>query len=240
MARSGKWVRVFVGGYDLTVKTTEADPGGVVYDVIDKSGYTQDKNYILGQCDSEMVIDGMFDVDTTEAALSTPGAAEHVTMVFGNNTLPVLGDPSFSLYGCQPEYKVNAAKGGLQAVTARFKPRAGTGTPVEMGVLLLDDTVTATGGASSNDYGAQTTAGAVGYCHLYGVSDSDTITIKIQDSANNSDWADLITFTLDGSAIGAERVATSATETVDRYVRAYYTISGTDPSFDVAVTFIRN
>jgi hypothetical protein len=112
------------------------------------------------------------------------------------------------------------------------------GTALEWGHLLANVSgATISGALASLDQAAGSLNGAVGYLFLTGVSAGDTIEVKVQDSPNNSAWADLITFTLDGSVIGAERLTVSGS--VGRYVRVSYTITGTDPSFDFAVIFIR-
>ena len=63
---------------------------------------------------------------------------------------------------------------------------------------------------------------------------SGSPTVKIQDSANNSDWADLITFST-SSAASAERK--TVTGTVNRYVRL--NLSGTFSNLALAVILIR-
>jgi hypothetical protein len=55
------------------------------------------------------------------------------------------------------------------------------------------------------------------------------MTAKIQHSADNSSWADLGTFTAVTAANAYQRI--SGTGTVNRYLRAQYTITGTSPSF---------
>ncbi|MEM7343003.1 MAG: hypothetical protein AAF485_02060, partial [Chloroflexota bacterium] len=105
------------------------------------------------------------------------------------------------------------------------------------GKLLADASVTANGHQASVDNGVSTSNGGVGILHILGLSAGDTITVKIQDSADDAAWSDLLTFTLDGSAIGAERVAVSGT--VERYTRASYTVAGSSVSFPIAAAFIR-
>ena len=63
---------------------------------------------------------------------------------------------------------------------------------------------------------------------------SGSPTVKIEDSANNSDWADLITFST-SSAASAERK--TVTGTVNRYVRC--TLTGTFSNLAFAVILVR-
>lgn len=61
---------------------------------------------------------------------------------------------------------------------------------------------------------ANSTAGAVGYMHVQAFSGFSGVVLKIRDSADDSTYADLITFAT-VSAIGAERQAVSGV--IDRY-----------------------
>jgi hypothetical protein len=60
--------------------------------------------------------------------------------------------------------------------------------------------------------------------------------VKVQHSANNSTWADLVTFAT-VTAVGAEHAVVAPATTVNRYLRA--TWSGTFTSATFAVAFAR-
>uniref|UniRef100_A0A6M3L727 Uncharacterized protein n=1 Tax=viral metagenome TaxID=1070528 RepID=A0A6M3L727_9ZZZZ len=235
MTRAGKWTNVFVDGYAITSYSHSVEMT-IEYDTEDGSAFEQDKNYTSLQGDGSATIDGYLSADVI-SALQTISGGKVITIPLGNNATPAIGDPAFMMNGCQGNYKVNSPKGGLQAANAAFKQA----NDAVWGVLLAKETgISADGNSTSVDQTAQTTAGGVGHCHITGVSASDTVTVYIEDSANNSDWATLITFTLDGSTVDGERVATTATETVDRYVRARWDVTGTDIDFDIVVSFKRN
>jgi len=89
-----------------------------------------------------------------------------------------------------------------------------------------DDEAAHDGAASSSNGGA-----AVVHCSAFSGTD---ITVKIQHSADNSTWADLLTFT-QLTAVGAEH--TTVTGTVNRYLRASW--AGTFTSATFAVAFAR-
>jgi hypothetical protein len=96
---------------------------------------------------------------------------------------------------------------------------------------------TATNGASL-DGTASSAHGLQAYLQTFALA-SGTPTIKIQDSADNSAFADVT-----GAAFGTiaanttERIATAAGSTVRRYVRVVTT--GTFSGLDFAVSFVRN
>lgn len=238
MARLGKFCRIFLEGYGLTTDISNVTDIGNVYDELEVSGYTQDHNYLPGMADATIVLDGYFDdaSGSTHTALKTITASQSklVTVALGNNALPTLGDPAASMDAQEVNYTVSPPRDGVMMVNATFKNR---GNNVEWGELLIDTSVTADGQTSSVDNGALSSAGAVAYLHITALSAGDTIVVKVQDSTNNSDWVDLITFALDGSAVDAERATVSGT--VNRYVRVDYDVTGTDVSFPIAVNFIR-
>lgn len=98
---------------------------------------------------------------------------------------------------------------------------------------------TATNG-SSLDYGAvSTTFGATAYAHVFAVTGT-SVTIKVQDSADNSSFTDVtgLTFTaVNGGATGYERISTSTTATIRRYTRVVTT--GTFSNAVFFVNFVR-
>ena len=82
--------------------------------------------------------------------------------------------------------------------------------------VVGEETITGTG--SSLDNSASSANGGRANLHVLAVS--GTWTIKVQDSPDNSAWADLVTF----SSLTATTASTSEiTGTVDRYLRASFT-----------------
>lgn len=237
--KAGKWVRVFIEGYDLTTDLTSV-PYSNTGQKVDVGGYTQDMSYLIARRDGVIVLDGFFNEDTnrTHTALKTlaEGNVSHlVSEAIGDNALPTVGDMTLHLSGAQATYLVNPDLSAAVAVNAEY---AAKGTPVEYGKLLADATITANGNQASVDNAASSANGGVGYLHITALSAGDTITVLIEDSADDAAWATLITFTLDGTALDAERLTVSGT--VDRYVRASYTVTGATISFPIAVGFIRS
>lgn len=233
MARSGKWVRCFTGGYALAARASEVQVESN-FDELEASGFGEDKHYEVGQGDGSITIDGYFD-EVTLLALQSGATAKIVTVAFGNNAAPTVGDPTFSMGSAQSSMEPAIPRDGLAAVKAKFVQKY----PLDMGVLLADTTDTsADGNGTSVNNGAATTAGGVGYLHLTGVSASDTVQVAVQHSANNSTWADLIVFTIDGATVEAERIA--VTGTVNQYIRAEWDVTGSDVAIDICVAFKRN
>ena len=119
-----------------------------------------------------------------------------------------------------------------------FSMSLGSGTPANVGVSLIDlAAVTSTGNGSTIDQTAATSNGAIGHLHVTDVSGSTPqLDMIIEHSTNGSDWATLLSFT---SASTATSEVVSVTGTVNRYVRASYTVSGSTPSFTCQVSLAR-
>lgn len=149
-----------------------------------------------------------------------------------------IGNPAASLNGLQIGYDPNRGADG--SLTLAVNLTASEGAPLEwgrQGTAGKRSDTTATNGASL-DGGAATTFGLQAYRHIFSFTGT-SVTIKVQDSADNSSWADLTggAFTA-ATAVGSEQIATSATQTVRRYLRVI--TSGTFSQCTFAVNLIRN
>ena len=86
------------------------------------------------------------------------------------------------------------------------------------------------GKKGSVDNGGETTNGFVAFLHVAqsaGAMGTNNWTIKIEHGTDDAAWADLTTFSADGSAVTAEKQ--TGTGTVNQYTRAVLTKSaGTD------------
>jgi hypothetical protein len=88
--------------------------------------------------------------------------------------------------------------------------------------------VTATGNGTGQDNGASTSNGGVAQLHVTANTMNNDTVFKVQHSADNSSWADLATFTTVATTVTtSERVTVATGTTVNRYLRADYTASGT-------------
>lgn len=237
-ARKGLYLEFWLDGYKLTPLASEVTPA-IEYETIEAGAYnTPVKQYLCGRGDGSLEFAGFFDSTTTGAsheALKTVGIDKVVGVAYGNNAAPVQGDIACGMPVHQASYKVSAKISEVIAAQATLKS---IGTALEWGKLLANLTgISADGNTTSIDDGASSSNGASAYLFISGISTSDTIQVKVQDSPDNSTWSDLITFALDGSAIDGERATVSGA--VDRYVRALYDVTGSAVDIDVAVIWCR-
>lgn len=148
-----------------------------------------------------------------------------------------VGSPAASLVAKQVGY--NPSRDDDGNLTFEVEAQA-TDYGMQWGELLtagVRSDSTATNGASI-DTAAAVSFGAQAFLHVYSFTGT-SVTIKIQDSANDSDWADLTGggFTLVTGAT-SERIATSATQEVRRYVRVITT--GTFSAVTFTVNIVKN
>lgn len=148
-----------------------------------------------------------------------------------------IGKPAASMMAKQINYDGSREAAGLFPFA--FTAMADT-YGLEWGDQLTDGprTDTAATNGSSLDNGAATNFGAQAWVHVFAFTGT-SVTIKIQDSADNSAWADLTAGSFGAiSAIGAARIATANNATVRRYTRVVTT--GTFSNAQFAVQFSRN
>lgn len=153
----------------------------------------------------------------------------------------VLGAPAFSHQALQVGYDPKRGADGsltmaVESVGAQYAGEWG----IQLTPGIRTDTA-AVDGASVHDVLAATTFGAQAYLHLFSCTAVDA-TITVQDSPDDAAWSDLVAFTpvATGSAPTWERVATSATETVNQYLRVITSTTGGITSLAFAVMVDRN
>ena len=191
------------------------------------------KTYITGLRDATLSASGMF--DGTASAVDAVLAAS-----IGSDTLaPVIfaaagatgGERAFILQAKTTSYEVSAPVGDVVSVSYDAQADGGADDAILLTSLAA---VTATGTGTARDNSASTTNGGIAQLHVTANTMNNDTVFKVQHSADNSTWADLATFTTVATTVTtSERVAVAAGTTVNRYLRADYTASGTG-----SITFI--
>jgi hypothetical protein len=150
-----------------------------------------------------------------------------------------IGGECFSMIAKQLNYDPVRANDGMLTTTVQAQANgfgAEWGQSLTAGVRI--DTAATNGTAL--DGTAQTLFGAQAYLHVFGVTGT-SMTVKIQDSADNVSFADVtgLTFaTVNAGLTSGQRLATANNATIRRYVRAVTTGTFNPGSF--AVQFNRN
>ena len=238
--QSGLGDALYVGGYDLSGDTQSLGAiggGPATIDVtgINKSAYER----IGGIRDGRIEWTSYFNPDTDKAhpVLSAlPTNDVHVLYCRG----AALGSPAAAMVSKQINYDGNRGDDG--AVTFSLQAQA-NGYGLEWGSLLTAGTRTDT--AATNGTGIDTTEslsfGGQAYLQVTEFTGTD-VTVKIQDSADNSSFSDVtgLSFTEITAGPTSERISISNTSTIRRYVRAVTTTSAGFTSLSFAVSVVKN
>jgi|SRR5215472_512737 len=151
-----------------------------------------------------------------------------------------VGAPAAEIFGRQIDYNpTRAADGSLTASVAV----QGDGFGLEWGVQLTpglrSDTAATNGPAVDTTQGLS--FGAQAYLQVTAFTGTD-VTVKIQDSADEVNWADVtgLTFAQTTGAQTTQRIATLNTAMIRRFLRATTTTSGGFTTVTFAVTVVKN
>lgn len=178
---------------------------------------------------------GLFDGATSavdqifEAARGAATAALWTAWVIGETAVGAIG---YAMRARGTQYRTSSPVAGLVASEAAGQADDDLERVKSLHPLAAE---TAAGNGTTLDDTVQTTTGAAAYLHVTGFTGT-SITVVIQDSANGTDWAAVtgLAFTAATAAGTSERVATAATATIRRYVRAVWTGTITSATFSVA------
>lgn len=248
----GKYTRVAYEGFDLTKFFNDASSTSTV-DTAETSVFLdQQKSYVVGHTDGTVSMSGMFDADpdgnadkVDDVLSSVLGTENGLGLVLPQGDLNGVGSRALFFTSKNTSYEISSALTDVVAVSTELQSSGG----IHYGVYLRDSVsgagyqsvtggAAATEGSSVND-GAASASGAVGHLQVTANSLDAALTVKIQESADDAAWSDLITFT---SVVAADTTAEQITVTgsVAQYVRALVDAStSTTGSAEVAVAFKR-
>ena len=232
----GKDTKVFMDSTDLSSYLNSADPSRTVgVGETTTFGATGNaKTYIAGSKDASVSFSGFFDATADNIIQGLVGANDKVALI-GFDGVDATDDCMFGK-GVTTNYGISSPVGDVVAVTFDLQASG-----FFSGSVLENATVTATGNGTARDNASSTSNGGGAFIIATSVSGTSTptLTAKITHSADNSTYADLVSFTALTSA-GAEVKEVASGTTVNRYLKVVYTVSGTNPSFNVIVGFGRN
>lgn len=228
MSLAGDHIQVLVGGFELT-----GDSNRLVisdnYAMHDVSSFGDAvHNFIAGQRNAGLEHAGYVNaaVGRTHPVLRGAEVQGVMSIYLGQNTAPVVGDPAYMLNAIQGKYGAMPETNRSIPFNAKFASRGGLSG---WGVALTPPVsfTNSTDGAGV-DNGAATTLGGAAYLHILQAVATDTYAITVQGATDSGFTAGLVTlatFTLNGSALGSERIA--ITGSIPRYTRFRAVRTGT-------------
>lgn len=235
--KHGKSTRLLFNASDLSAYFRDASASRSV-ETAETTAFGQDaKTYIVGLEDGTLSASGMFDGaqgavdDVLRTALG--GDANDVISVFPEGLS--VGKVALSAAVKRTSYEVSSPVGDVVATSLEVQADGG----IDRGIALAAAAaVTASGTSAAQDNGASSANGGVGYLHVTGNDRNGSTALKVQHSADNVTWVDLITFaSVPTNTATSERVA--VTGTVNRYVRASHAPGGSTGSVTYTMTFAR-
>ena len=232
--KHGKDSKVYVNSSDFSSYFNSVDVARTA-DVAESTTFgLGSKSYITGNKDGTFSVTGFFDATADGVLQPLLGGADMV-FVLGVDGVDATDGCSFAK-GNINNYGVSSAVGDIVATSLDIQADSG----VYNGTVLENATVNATGSGTARDNAVATGNGGGAFFIVQTASGTTpTIDAKITHSADNSTYADLVTFT-QATSTTAEVKTVSAGTTVNRYLKVQYTVGGTNPSFAVIVGFGRN
>lgn len=231
----GKKARVYITGVDLSNYLRSAGTGAE-QDLAESSGLAQDdKTFAVGMQGGKLSLDGMFGADS---AGGTSQIADVLEEVFGVSELHAIHLPQGDGFGNRA--KLFSGKQSSVEITTPYSDvgkisgEATSDIGIKSGLVHhASGKEVASGNSAELDAGAASANGGLAIVQVFDVSGggANTLTVKIQDSPDDSVWADLITFTATRAGEFAEARVLAAGSAVDRYTRCLWTLSGGDATF---------
>ena len=243
----GKNTAVYIDEFDLTSYFTDTSIA-LDNDVSETTAFGDtNKSFILGTRGGTLSMSGMWAADTD-------GSDEELQALLGNSTTPIItvregaaaiGSRAVIAQANETSYAITNPIADVVTVSADFEC---TPNQVSNLTFALAGGVQLTAGASiahgslgnlsSVDNGASSANGGAGTLHVPTNTVNGNTTIKIQHSANDASWADLISFTVVGSSAKTSEIK-AVSGTVNRYLRASASTAGSSGSITFMVAFAR-
>jgi len=217
---SGLGVRLYAAGYDLSGDVNVVDAIGYTQEMLDVTTLDLEAtSRLAGLSDASLTVNGWFEALSDHTAYtSNTGKMPTADQVVFTQMGTALGDPFAGLTAKEATYVVTRASGSALATTATYSSTAGQQS--EWGVTLTASKTTNASAASGTgvDNAASSANGCVAYLEAMSLT-SGTCVVKVQHSTDNSTWADLITFTSVTTANVPFAQRSTASGTINRYLR---------------------
>ena len=242
---TGLGANLYVSGNDLSgdvgaVNTITASRALLPITGIDKSAPER----LHGLRDGEVSFQAWFNPAAGQAhpVLSSLPTADRIVSYWHRAT--AVGDTAGSMVGKQIGYDPNRGQDGSLTIDTQA---LANGFGLDWGVSLTPGIRTDGGAVNGavHDYGVtigQTLFGMQAFLHVFSFTGTDA-TVTVEDSASDFAGATLASFTevsVLGGSNTSERISTSRTGTVDRFVRVITTTSGGFSDLQFAVMLVKN
>jgi hypothetical protein len=237
----GKKTRVFIDKFDLTRYFRDVNSNSVIGTADSTTFGSNSKEHIVGTMEGKATLNGLFET------VALVGATQLFDTIKGSDTKSIvtiapfghsLGARVIIFLADTSTYTISAPIGDIVKADAGFEVTDG----IDDGVFLSDGSAVSTTavGTGVDDRGIASANGGVAFLSVPVDTRDGTLIVKVQHSANNSTFVDLVTFTtVVASTPTSERIVVPAGTAVSRYLRVSYTVAGTTGAITPVVAFAR-
>jgi len=233
--KHGKDTKVFFGNTEFSSYINNVDLTRTA-DIAETTVFGKgSKTFTVGQKDGVATIAGFYDT-TVDAQLNTMlGNANNTLFLVGTGGVDATDGCSFGNI-LETNYGESSPVGEIVAFSCDLQSNNG----LYNGSVLENNTYTTTATGTARDNSILTNNGGAGFLIITTASGSTpTADIKIQHSADNSTYVDLLSFTQATGATSEIKQVAKGT-IVNRYLKVVATLGGTSPSFSAIIGFGRN
>jgi len=233
--RHGKNTVVLADEHDLSTYLNSVSASNEIETPETTTFGSSNRSFIVGHRDGTVSFEGLFEGGATTGVdyILHTALGDGPTMTVSGDGAGV-GRRAILLDAKSTSYEVSSPLTEVVAITGEAIADGG----LDYGVwLVCQSAITTTLTGTSVDNAASSANGGVAHLHITANSNSGTTVAKIQGSADNTTFADLVTFTTVG--IGAETSQRSTVSgSVPRYLRCLVTPAGAG-SLTVSIAFSR-
>jgi hypothetical protein len=234
----GKDTKVYINSSDYSSYFSNAD-SALTSDVAESTTFGATgsaKTYIAGLKDGTIGLSGFWD-STADGVLQPLLGGADFDFAMGVDGLAT-GDRAVFAVSNITNYGVSSPVGDIVATSVDVQSDDGIWNG---SVLTAGEFASTAVHSTTQDNGASTSNSCGAFVICTSVSGtSPTADIKLQHSADDVSWADLITFT-QITAVTSEVKSVASGTTINRYIRVYNTIGGSStPTINAIVGFGRN
>lgn len=234
---SGLDVRCYVAGYDISGDANALNNLGYNDELQDITDLTLSATARQkGRTDGHVTVNGWFNNatdrlnDALQVSSKLPTTDRNVLIPLGS----AIGDNSWMLVAKQSNFDVDNKPGDAISVSSKFEAND-YGLQSALMLTAHDDTHASASNNASVDNGGSSATGAMAMLELFDV-DSGTVTVVVQDSADDASFAAISGLSFTGATMRtSERLETSATATIRQYLRAATTGTFTNADFACAI-----
>lgn len=240
--RHGKSTRILIGSTDLSsfFRDTSQSTSIETAETTTYGAAGASKTFVTGLVDSTVSLSGLFADGTGEAddIISTAlGSDADIVFTVAQDGGLTVGRRCLLGQAIETKYDISSPVGDVVSTSLDLQSDGEIGRGV---VLAALDSISATGNGTAVDNATSTSDGGTATLHVTANTRNGGITVKVQHSADNVTYADLATFTVVSTATKtSERRVVASGTTVNRYLRASYTVAGSTGSATIAVAFGR-